>query len=673
MSDLEELASPKALKRVPQLSLNSNSNKITKPPSSKMTSKTHSSYSRPIDIHRLDREIQAKLTNNMTLKTKITTLTNQKQTQELQVRKLEDDFQNLKKKLQLINNSINELESNYKESYNQLSDEFDINSKQLNVQFNQRLNDLKENVSALVEHQINKSMNILLSQKKHLESDVTELKQANEYQKSDLNRKLIKLKEDFNKKKIQLFNQLDETLDGLNNDINTIKDTILSKIDERDALQNDLVNNLQQINKRLVNKLSQTKSTYENKELEIDSIKSSIIKNQNDYDNYQNSINDKKSQLELFKKSILEINTTLASNEFKRRVLHNKLQELKGNIRVYCRVRPTASDELSNIEYPDNEFNDDACQDLIISKKQESHSSSLQFGRLSSNTYKFQFDKIFSPDIKNEEIFDELSQLIQSSLDGYNVCVFAYGQTGSGKTWTMSHSETGMIPLSINKIFDDIEDLKSKNWTYNLEGQFVEIYNESIIDLLLDSSSSLGKHEIKHDDINFKTTITNVTSISISSKEQAHSILNRASKNRSTASTLSNERSSRSHSIFILKLKAHNSKTNQDLEGTLNLIDLAGSERLSQSQAKGDRLKETQSINKSLSSLGDVIYSLNLKNQNNNHIPFRNSKLTYLLKHSLGGDLKTLMFVNISPLQKNFAESINSLRFATKVNSTKIK
>ena len=198
--------------------------------------------------------------------------------------------------------------------------------------------------------------------------------------------------------------------------------------------------------------------------------------------------------------------------------------------------------------------------------------------------------------------------------------------------------------------------------------KFIEIYNEAIVDLLNPKIDPNTKYEIKHDDIAGKTTVTNVSTIDIKSPEQAITILNQANKKRSTAATKSNDHSSRS--IFIIDLQGYNSLTKESSYGTLNLIDLAGSERLNNSRAEGDRLKETQAINKSLSCLGDVIHSLNLKD--GSHVPYRNSKLTYLLKHSLGGNSKTLMFVNISPLTKDLNETINSLRFATKVNNTRI-
>ena len=183
------------------------------------------------------------------------------------------------------------------------------------------------------------------------------------------------------------------------------------------------------------------------------------------------------------------------------------------------------------------------------------------------------------------------------------------------------------------------------------------------------ATSEDAKLEIRHLPNSTRTIVTDLTVVPVESPEAVLSLLKRAGHNRAVAETLCNDRSSRSHSVFMLKIAGTNPATGESIEGLLNLIDLAGSERLSQSGSTGDRLKETQAINKSLSSLGDVISSLANKDS---HVPYRNSKLTYLLQHSLGGNSKTLMFVNVSPALNNFNETLCSLRFATKVNSCQI-
>ena len=166
-----------------------------------------------------------------------------------------------------------------------------------------------------------------------------------------------------------------------------------------------------------------------------------------------------------------------------------------------------------------------------------------------------------------------------------------------------------------------------------------------------------------------EVAVSNMTCSKVTAQEQVHELLLKASENRAVAATNCNERSSRSHSIFRLKITGHNTHTDDRCCGELNLIDLAGSERLKESGSQGARLKETQSINKSLANLGNVIMALANKDQ---HIPYRNSKLTHLLQHALGGNSKTLMFVNVSPKEECFNETLNSLRFATKVNNCMI-
>ncbi|KAJ5039005.1 uncharacterized protein L3040_006678 [Drepanopeziza brunnea f. sp. 'multigermtubi'] len=359
----------------------------------------------------------------------------------------------------------------------------------------------------------------------------------------------------------------------------------------------------------------------------------------------------------------------LIKEETLRRILFNQVQELKGNIRVMCRVRPVSSNgadegSAAKITYPDVEKESKELE--IIGKEERS-----SLGTITRKNHSFTFDRVFGPESQNQEVFEEISQLVQSALDGYNVCIFCYGQTGSGKTHTMSSAD-GMIPRATHQIYETATNLKGKGWTYTMEGSFVEVYNEEIHDLLGSSKDfDKKKHEIRHDDQKKQTTITGLKIVPLDSPNAVEALLKQADNNRSVAATKSNERSSRSHSVFILKLVGRNSTTNETSEGTLNLVDLAGSERLKQSGAEGDRMKETQNINKSLSCLGDVIGALG-QGKEGAHIPYRNSKLTYLLQYSLGGNSKTLMFVMASPLEAHLSETLTSLKFATKVHNTHI-
>jgi kinesin family member C1 len=327
-------------------------------------------------------------------------------------------------------------------------------------------------------------------------------------------------------------------------------------------------------------------------------------------------------QLQEALQSARESKEKLIKEETLRRILFNQVQELKGNIRVMCRVRPTTEaeeKEAAKIAYPDVEKES---RELEIQGPEEKSS----LGNITKKTSAFSFDRVFGPGSQNEEVFGEISQLVQSALDGYNVCIFCYGQTGSGKTYTMSSAD-GMIPRATHMIYEKATSLQEKGWTYSMEGSFVEVYNEEIHDLLGNPKEfDKKKHEIRHDEQKKQTTITGLKTVPLDSPDTVESILKQAATNRSVAATKSNERSSRSHSIFILKLLGKNSTTNETSEGTLNLVDLAGSERLKQSGAEGDRMKETQNINKSLSCLGDVIGALG-QSKEGAHIPYRNSKV----------------------------------------------
>ncbi|KAG8993937.1 kinesin-like nuclear fusion protein [Tulasnella sp. JGI-2019a] len=371
---------------------------------------------------------------------------------------------------------------------------------------------------------------------------------------------------------------------------------------------------------------------------------------------------------------IAELENEVQDAETLRRKLHNQVQELKGNIRVFCRVRPALPHEknspegLAPLAFPDKQEH----KDIVISKSTET-----AMGATRDSVLPFSFDRVFEPPSSQAEVFEEISHLTQSCIDGYNVCIFAYGQTGSGKSFTMEGGSTeesrGMIPRAVRHVFSVAEQLRKKGWSYSMEGQFLEIYNETIVDLL-GNGNETTKHEVKHDK-GGRTSVTDVVVYPLRSPDQVQKLLSLAQSRRTVHATLMNERSSRSHSVFTLRIAGSNKATGETCEGSLNLVDLAGSERLKDSGAAShkDRLKETQAINKSLSALGDVIAALGEKaGSSDKHIPYRNSQLTYLLQNSLSGNSKTLMFVNVSPLGAHLNESICSLRFATKVNNTTV-
>merc|ERR1712223_2221695 len=355
--------------------------------------------------------------------------------------------------------------------------------------------------------------------------------------------------------------------------------------------------------------------------------------------------------------------------ETERRQLHNTIQELKGNIRVFCRIRPLLPAETEKHGSRINHIlvNQDD-KSLEITKPVDSPQSNKK------ETFNFDFDHVFNHQAGQDSVFEEVSQLVQSAIDGYNVCIFAYGQTGSGKTFTMEGDETGkhvgIIPRTIEKIFQETSSLVEKGWKYKMEASFLEIYNEEIRDLLATEKGL--KYDIKK--ANAKTNDIYVTNLKIedvtNGSENIKVLLKRAQKNRAVAATNCNERSSRSHSVFMLKIIGNNSVTSESCTGTLNLVDLAGSERLKESGSTGQRLEETKSINGSLSALSKVIMAL--ASNKDGHIPYRDSKLTHLLMNSLGGNSKTLMFVNLSPREDYYNETLNSLRFAKRVNSCQI-
>lgn len=338
-----------------------------------------------------------------------------------------------------------------------------------------------------------------------------------------------------------------------------------------------------------------------------------------------------------------------------RKKCHNELVRLKGNIRVFCRVRPVCQE----VTEPDSKtmvtFDSDDDAVLYLSNK----------GKLMT----FELDKVFPPQITQDEVFQEVQSLVTSCIDGFNVCIFAYGQTGSGKTYTMEGvpEDPGINQRALRLLFSEVSE-KKPDWDYNITVSMVEIYNETLRNLLGDNPSE--KLDIKMcPDGSGQLYVPGLTEFSVESVEDINRVFELGHMNRATACTNLNEHSSRSHALLIITVAGFNSSTGHRTSGKLNLVDLAGSERIAKSGAEGSRLREAQCINKSLSALGDVINALRSRHS---HVPFRNSRLTYLLQDSLSGDSKTLMVVQVSPLESNLSESVCSLKFAQRVRTVEL-
>lgn len=423
---------------------------------------------------------------------------------------------------------------------------------------------------------------------------------------------------------------------------------------DKSTLQKELSN--------LEGKYKVMETLRDSQETELQTLKMKLSVQESTLARLQGTLRETEEEVRSLKETVAQQRDELHAGEMERRRLHNTIQELKGNIRVFCRVRPLVGGGLNNyIQLPasDNKM-------ITLAKTEESHTGKTTD---THKNYNFSFDRVFGPKASQQEVFEEISLLVQSALDGYNVCCFAYGQTGSGKTYTMEGDEfddtRGVIPRAVQQIFRAAEKLGAQGWEFTFTASFVEIYNETLRDLLYTGKASKRpEHEIRKS-TNNEVTITNLTYEKVANEDQVLGLIALANQNRSTAQTAQNDRSSRSHSVFQLDIEGVNVGREVKCKSTLCLVDLAGSERMLKSQSQGERFKEMTAINGSLSNLGIVITALANKES---YVPYRNSKLTYLLQGCLGGNSKTLMFVNISPEPDSFGETLNSLRFASKVN-----
>uniref|UniRef100_UPI0037E81144 kinesin-like protein KIF21A isoform X6 n=1 Tax=Semicossyphus pulcher TaxID=241346 RepID=UPI0037E81144 len=325
----------------------------------------------------------------------------------------------------------------------------------------------------------------------------------------------------------------------------------------------------------------------------------------------------------------------------------------------------------------------------------------------------FTYDYMFDMDSQQDGIYTTCTEkLIDGCFEGYNATVFAYGQTGSGKTYTMGtgfdvnimEEELGIIPRAVQHLFKGIEERRQAAQEqgrpvpeFKINAQFLELYNEEVLDLF-DSTRDMGmkqKSHIKiHEDATGGIYTVGVTTRTVATAAEMMQCLKLGALSRTTASTQMNVQSSRSHAIFTIHLcqvrvcASDNQETETDnrvsngnsemdeyetLTAKFHFVDLAGSERLKRTGATGDRAKEGISINCGLLALGNVISALGDRSKRSSHVPYRDSKLTRLLQDSLGGNSQTVMIACISPSDRDFMETLNTLKYANRARNIKNK
>ncbi|KAI3696793.1 hypothetical protein L6452_29341 [Arctium lappa] len=299
----------------------------------------------------------------------------------------------------------------------------------------------------------------------------------------------------------------------------------------------------------------------------------------------------------------------------------------------------------------------------------------------------FTFDKVFGPKAQQRSIYDQaIFPIVNEVLEGFNCTVFAYGQTGTGKTYTMEGgmrnkggelpAEAGVIPRAVRQIFDTLE---AQNADYSMKVTFLELYNEEIVDLLAVEDYSRGLEERQKKPISLMedgkgcVLVRGLEEEVVYSANDIYNLLERGAAKRRTADTLLNKHSSRSHSVFTITVHVKQATVGSEeviKYGKLNLVDLAGSENISRSGARDGRAREAGEINKSLLTLGRVINALV---EHSVHVPYRDSKLTRLLRDSLGGKTKTCIIATVSPSAHCLEETLSTLDYAHRAKNIKNK
>ncbi|KAA8518831.1 hypothetical protein F0562_016395 [Nyssa sinensis] len=338
------------------------------------------------------------------------------------------------------------------------------------------------------------------------------------------------------------------------------------------------------------------------------------------------------------------------------------------NVQVILRCRPLSEDEIrvrTQVVISCNEL------------KREVNATQNISNKLIDRT--FVFDKVFGSISQQKELYDQaIAPIVNEALEGYNCTIFAYGQTGTGKTYTMEgegrkekngefHNDAGVIPRAVQQIFDILE---AQNTEYSMKVTFLELYNEEISDLLaLDDKSK--KPIVLMEDGKGAVFVRGLEEEIVCTADEIFKILEKGSARKHTAESLLNKQSNRSHSIFsvTINIKECTPKGEELIKcGKLNLVDLAGSENILRSGAREGRAREAGEINKSLLTLGRVINALVEQAE---HVPYRDSKLTRLLRDSLGGKTKTCIIATVSPSIHCLEETLSTLDYAYRAKNIK--
>ena len=340
--------------------------------------------------------------------------------------------------------------------------------------------------------------------------------------------------------------------------------------------------------------------------------------------------------------------------------------ETENTVKVIIRTRPTQHFATSNIRI---NLLDDTISIFIPRNQKEGLINNQK------EQWSFHFDKILH-NVPQEEVFEyTMNDIIKSSVQGYNGTIFAYGQTGSGKTFTISGAPSnfayrGIIPRSISRLFNEIST--KPEYDFNIQISYLEIYNEIMFDLLPEDGKFFGQRaniEFQEDNKG-NVLVKGLSKHKVTNEEECFNLLFEGESNRTISEHKLNQGSSRSHCLFMIQLemKSKIESTEKIMVSKLNFVDLAGSERVKKTGSSGITLKEATYINRSLTFLEQVVVALTeKKGRANDHVPYRQSKLTHILKDSIGGNCKTVMVANIWPEEQFLQETLSTLNFAQRM------